>query len=98
MAKVAFDKRAFTYRIHTWVTVPILFQFIRELGVTLKDCLTTFNWGIGYWVFVPPQEVERTIELGTEAGYEMAEVGRVEQGERKVIFEPEGIPLPPPGE
>ena len=98
ISKVAFDKRPFTYRIHTWVEVPPLFQFMRELGVTLKDCLTTFNWGIGYYIFIPPHEVVRTIEIGQKTGYELFNIGRVEKGERKVIFEPENIILSPPGE
>ena len=98
VAKVAFDKREFAYRIHTWVEVPILFQFMRELGVSIEDCLTTFNWGIGYYIFVPAHEALRTIEIGYMAGYKPVEIGRVERGERKVIFEPEGVTLPPPGE
>jgi len=98
ISKLAFDKRMFTYRIHTWVEVPLLFQFMRELGVSLNDCLTTFNWGIGYYLFVPPSEVERTIGIGEKAGYELVDVGLVEDGERKVIFESENITLSPPGE
>ncbi len=98
VSKVAFDSRPFTYRIHTWVEVPSLFQFMREIGVSLEDCATTFNWGIGYYIFVPSGEVERTIEIGSKAGYQLVDLGRVEEGERKVIFEPEGITLPPPGE
>src|SRR3989344_1870319 len=98
VAKVAFDKRPFTYRIHSWVGVPIIFQLMLEIGVPIKDCLTTFNWGIGYYIFVSKSEASRTIEIGTKAGYEMMEVGRVEKGDREVIFEPEGITLPPPGE
>jgi len=99
VAKVAFDKRPFTYRIHSWVKeIPPLFQFMRELGVSLKDCLETFNWGIGYYIFVSPLYVSQVIVAGRSAGHEIMEIGRVEEGERKVIFEPEGITLPPPGE
>jgi phosphoribosylaminoimidazole (AIR) synthetase len=98
ISKVAFDKRPFTYRIHTWVEVPPLFLFMRELGVSLEDCLTTFNWGIGYYIVVPSQEVERIIKIGKQAGYQLVDLGQVEKGERKVIFEPEDIILPPPGE
>lgn len=97
VSKVAFDPRPFTYRIHSWVDVPLIFRYIRELGVPLQDCLTTFNWGIGYYLFVPPMEVDRAICLGNRAGYNVHELGVVEDGERKVIFEPEGIVLPPPG-
>ncbi len=98
VAKVAFDKRPFTYRIHTWPEVPLLFRFMQELGVSLPDLLTTFNWGVGYYLFVPPAHVGRAVDYASRVGYDLIEVGRVEEGERKVIFEPEGITLPPPGE
>jgi len=99
VGKIAFDKRPFSYRIHSWFDeIPPLFLFMRELGVTLKDCLTTFNWGSGYYIFVPPHEVERTIDIGKRADYELFELGQVEKGPRRVIFEPEKIILPPPGE
>ncbi|HSX14343.1 MAG TPA: AIR synthase-related protein [Candidatus Saccharimonadales bacterium] len=99
IAKLAFDKRPFTYRVHSWVQeIPPLFLFMQELGVSLIDCLTTFNWGIGYYIFLPENEVERAIQIGTNAGYEILEVGRVEEGERQTIFEPAGLTLPPPGD
>lgn len=98
IAKVAFDKRPFTYRIHSWVDVPLLFQFLRDLGVSLEDCLTTFNWGIGYYAFVPPSAVNQALTVGAAAGYDIRDIGVVEEGDRRVIFEPKGITLPPPGE
>lgn len=100
VAKLAFDKRPFTYRVHTWPTeIPPLFLFMRELGVTLEDCLKTFNWGIGYYAFVPVHEVDRTIQLGTAAGYDVMEIGQVEEGKRMTVFGPAGdLELPPPGE
>lgn len=46
VGKIAFDKRSFTYRIHSWLKVPPLFKFFNEqLKVPLEDCLKTFNWG-----------------------------------------------------
>jgi phosphoribosylformylglycinamidine cyclo-ligase len=101
IAKVAFDKRSFTYRLHTWPkNIAPIFPFIREvLEVPLVDCLTTFNWGIGYYLFVPAKSVERTMHVGNMlCDLEMYDLGIVEEGERKVIFEPENIVLPPPGE
>jgi phosphoribosylaminoimidazole (AIR) synthetase len=65
-----------------------------EVGVSLKDCLTTFNWGIGFYVFVPEEEVDRTIKTGKKAGYDLLELGQVEAGERCVVFNPEKITLP----
>jgi phosphoribosylformylglycinamidine cyclo-ligase len=99
VGKVAFDKRPFFYVIHSWPKViPPLFEFMRGLGVSLKDCLTTFNWGIGYYIFVPPKEVDRTLRLGREIGHDLMEVGEVQKGKREVLFMPEDIVLPPPGE
>ena len=98
VGKIAFDKRNFSYRIHGWLRIPPLFLFMKELDVPLKDCLKTFNWGVGYYIFVPGREVERTLKLGSKAGYELAEIGIVEKGDRKVIFEPEKMEILPPGE
>lgn len=96
VSKIAYDKRPFTYRIKNWVEkVPVLFKFMLELGVTLEDCLTTFNWGIGFYIFVPEKEVDQTLETGKNAGYELIDLGQIEKGERCVIFEPEKITLPP---
>ena len=99
VSKIAFDKRLFTYRIQNWVEqIPPLFLFMRDIGVTLIDCLTTFNWGIGYYIFAPPSEVENILAIGRKTGYELINLGVVEKGPRRVIFEPEDITLPPPGE
>ncbi len=98
VAKLAFDDRLYTYTIEQWGRVPPLFEFYRELGVSLEDCLKTFNWGAGYYVFVPKGEVDRTMKIGKERGYELWDAGIVEEGERKVVFGPEHITLAPPGE
>jgi len=99
VGKIAFDKRKFTYRIHTWLKVPELFKFFREIiGIPLVDCLKTFNWGVGYYIFAPKNEVKNIISIGEKAGYELCDLGVVESGEKKIIFEPENIILPPPGE
>ncbi|OGC87503.1 hypothetical protein A3C20_02900 [Candidatus Kaiserbacteria bacterium RIFCSPHIGHO2_02_FULL_55_25] len=98
VAKIAFDSRPATYRIHGWGEVPPLMQFMQSIGVSLVDCLKSFNWGMGYYVLVPQSEVQRVLALGKKAGYELLQVGVVEEGERQVIFEPENIVLPPPGE
>jgi phosphoribosylformylglycinamidine cyclo-ligase len=98
VGKVSFDHRPYQYRITDWPKVPELFTFIRETGISLKDCLKTFNWGIGYYIFTSKAEAEKILKLGNSAGYELSVVGKVEDGERQVIFEPENIILPPPGE
>lgn len=99
VGKLAFDKRSFTYRIHSWLQVPELFNYYRNaLNVSLKDCLKTFNWGAGYYIFAGASEVDNILSIGRKAGYTLMDVGVVETGKREVIFEPENITLPPPGE
>ena len=95
ISKIAYAKRAFTYRVKKWVDeIPPLFQFMLEIGVSLEDCLTTFNWGIGFYIFVPEKAADRTIRTGKKAGYDIIDLGQVEAGERCVVFEPEKITLP----
>ena len=99
IGKIAFDKRPYTYRIHSWLPIPALFTYYREqLGVDIRDCLKTFNWGAGYYLFVPADAADKVLSVGRAAGYELADVGVVEAGDRQVIFEPENLTLPPPGE
>ncbi len=98
VGKIAYDKRPFSYLIRDWPPVPELFRFIHEGGVAINDCLKTFNWGVGYYVFVPQEEVDKTVSAGKKAGYDLTILGIVEEGEREVKFEPERIILNPPGE
>jgi len=95
IAKIAYHKKPFTYRVKRWTEkIPPLFLFMREVGVSLEDCVKTFNWGIGFYVFVPEKEVERAVKTGKKAGYDLFEIGQVEAGARRVIFEPEKMILP----
>lgn len=98
VAKLAFDHRPFRYVIHSWPEIPLLFRYMMEIGVSLRDCLTTFNMGVGYYLFVPSNEADGVIAIGKKKGYSLMEVGVVEEGKREVFFEPESITLPPPGE
>ena len=99
LAKLLRDKREYTYHIHSWMEWSPIFRFMREMfpDITLKDCLETWNCGVGYYVFVPPREVARTINIGKQAGYTIKDIGIVKEGagERKVFFEPTTLTLLP---
>lgn len=72
VGKLAYDKRPCTYRVHSWLPVPPLFRYFRDvLGLPLLDCLKTFNWGVGYYIFVAKQDVDAVIKLGKKAGYQL---------------------------
>lgn len=99
IAKLAYDKRELTYRVTGWPEVPPLMKFMHQSGVSMKDCLTTFNWGVGLYLFVPDACIDQVLGLCSQHGWASAMVvGRVEKGSRQVIYEPERLTLPPPGE
>ncbi len=101
VAKLASDKRSLTYKIHSWWDeIPLLMVYMNvQLGVSLVNCLKTFNWGSGYYIFTGKADVQRTIDHGTKAGYQLLEIGTVEAGKRGTIFGPaNNLFLEPPGE
>lgn len=99
VGKLAFDSREYQYRIHSWGKVPDLFEYYRQvLGIAVEDCLKTFNWGMGYYIFAAPEDVEKILQIGLASGYQLQDIGIVEGGKRQVIFEPENIILAPPGQ
>lgn len=98
VGKIAFDKRPFTYHVQSWPEVPEFFRYFHEeLGISLADCLKTFNWGIGYYMFVPKYEVQKVLDIGHKTGYDLMDIGVVETGKRQTHFL-NIITLPPPGE
>lgn len=98
VGKIAFDHRPFTYRIHSWPEVPEFFKYFHEeLGVSLADCLKTFNWGVGYYIFAPKSEVQKILDIGGKIGYDLETIGIVESGKRQTVFL-NSVTLPPPGE
>ncbi len=85
-----------SFEISEWMAVPPVFKFMqRKFGMSLESCLTTFNWGVGYYLFVSPPFVNIVCEIGEKAGYQMAHLGMVKEGPPQVDFLPEHIVLPP---
>lgn len=85
----------FTYLIQNWPPILPLFQFMGNHGMDLLELLTTFNYGIGYYLFVPSCVVDRTRGIGERAGYKIYELGKVEAGSPVVDFKPAKIQIPP---
>lgn len=98
VSKLAARNENVMYRIYDWPkNIPPLFYFFKEqFGLSMRVLLTTVNWGIGYYLIVPPYEVKRSIEIGTKAEYDLMEIGWVEESNNPhVYFEPAGLALPP---
>lgn len=96
IAKLANYQPPFTYRIKQWVEYPMLVRFLLDRRVSLQGCFAAFNMGIGICFLVREAAGDKLVSVGGQAGYEVIHLGEVQDGERKVIFEPEsGIVLRP---
>ncbi|MBX4205209.1 MAG: hypothetical protein KW788_03445 [Candidatus Doudnabacteria bacterium] len=79
-----------TFRIRRWMGVPYVLQFMRErFELGIRSCLTTFNWGVGYYLFVRPEDAEAVCKIGEDWGHPMAILGETVEGPMQVDFQPE---------
>ncbi|MFP4979065.1 phosphoribosylformylglycinamidine cyclo-ligase [Paenibacillus sp. CN-4] len=70
----------------TWPVLPVFELLQRQGSVSNRDMFTTFNMGIGLVLVVEAAEAERALALLKEAGEDAYLIGRVTEGERKVVF------------
>lgn len=101
LGKLAADRTPFTYVIERWPeNIPPIFPFLRAIGVSLEDCLSTFNWGIGLYLVVEERDIATIVTIGQATGCPVHHLGHVEDGEPKVVAHmPEGIvTIHPPGD
>lgn len=99
VAKLAIKRFPFTHVIDAWPQIPVVEQFMREIGMSVQDTLTTFNCGIGYYAFVEKDREEEVLEVAAKNGYLAWHLGYVQEGDRCVIFGPEnGLRLEPQDE
>lgn len=70
----------------TWPVLPVFELLQRQGGVSNRDMFTTFNMGIGLVLVVEAAEAERALALLKEADEDAYLIGRVTEGERKVVF------------
>lgn len=84
----------FVYEITQIGTPPMVFNFLQERGpIELREMYATFNMGVGFAVYVAPEDVERTLQCAQSNGYNAWKAGVVrKEGDRKaVIIPPIGI-------
>jgi phosphoribosylformylglycinamidine cyclo-ligase len=70
----------------TWPILPI-FSLLQQKGnVSNRDMFTTFNMGIGLVIVVAENEVDKALEVLTNAGETPYVIGKVTEGNREVSF------------
>jgi phosphoribosylformylglycinamidine cyclo-ligase len=82
----------FVYRV-TEVRPPLeVFKFIMDRGpVEVREAYATFNMGAGFAAYVSPSDVDMTLRIARENGYDAWVAGSViKQGGRKAV---EIVPL-----
>lgn len=90
VAKLAIKDLPFRHVIENWPEMPEIITFLRAIGMSIPDTLTTFNCGIGYYAFVQREHVEETLHVAENAGYSAWYLGKVTEGDRSVVYGPEG--------
>ena len=67
--------------------VPKVFKVMQKRAeITDEQIYNTFNMGIGMMVVVAPENVETAIESLKATGEEVAVIGKIVSGNRKVIL------------
>jgi len=80
----------FVYEITEPRGIPALFQFMMDAGpITVREAYATFNMGVGFAAFVPPESAEAVLAAAAAAGHDAWVAGRVKkQGGRKAVTIP----------
>ncbi len=96
VGKLAFDKRDFTYQIEHWPEPLPVFKKIMDIIKLKRDVprpaysfLKQFNAGVGWFVFVHPQDEELAIRVSKPTRTRLMRLGMVEEGKRGTRFEPD---------
>lgn len=87
--KIARSKKDLTYRISDLPEMPEVFRFIQEQAqVDDKEMLETYNCGVGFVIYASADVKENIISTAKDFNMEAFEMGKVEEGPRRVVVEP----------
>lgn len=90
--KIMRHSKKLTYHIEKIPPVPLVLDFIVEQGLLdLKEAYGSLNMGVGYVVFVPKKDVEKTIDISNKNGVKASLAGWVEKGLKQVVIDPLNI-------
>jgi phosphoribosylformylglycinamidine cyclo-ligase len=67
-------------------------RYLQQLAaMSEEEAYGTFNMGAGYAFFVPPADVDRALQLASQLGQPLSQIGHLEAGPRQVLLQPLGI-------
>lgn len=92
LRKIMRARQNFTYVVEKLFEPQEVFKFIqRHAGIDDYEMYQTYNMGQDYAIFLPPQDVQKALDIVKENGFESLDAGYLEEGERKVIIKPKNI-------
>ena len=97
MRKIMRPKKEFTYRITSLPDPPVVFKALRKIALDVGTQITdyeayqTWNMGIGFVVMAPRKDSNDIHSICEAFGIGCQEIGKVEDGPKRVIIEPRDI-------
>jgi phosphoribosylformylglycinamidine cyclo-ligase len=92
LRKIMRGKPSFTYLIEKIFKPQEVFNFIQEnAGLNDLEMYQTYNMGMDYAIFVPTEDVKKTLEIITKNKFEAIDAGEVQNGEKQVIIKPKNL-------
>lgn len=80
------------YEITDLPPVPEVLQYLVDAsGMTLPEAYSTLNMGAGYVVIVKPEDVNGTVQVARDTGYNALVAGEVTEGPRSLAIQSLGI-------
>ncbi|MEN9407588.1 MAG: hypothetical protein RLZZ455_804 [Candidatus Parcubacteria bacterium] len=92
LRKIMRAKGDFTYTIEHLFQPHTVFTFMQqEAGLSDEEAYATWNMGQDYALFLPEEDVKKTLDIITTHGFEGIDAGYIKKGERKVSLLPKHI-------
>ncbi len=92
LRKIMRAKGDFSYIIEDIFDPQEVFSFIKkQSGLSEKEMYGTFNMGMDFAIFIPKNDVKKTIKMIQKHNFSVIEAGYIEKGERKVVIVPKNI-------
>lgn len=92
MRKIMRARGEFAYIVENLFEPQEVFRFIQEhAGLDEKDMYETYNMGQDYVIFVPEDDVKKTLSIIEKNKFKGMDAGYIEKGERQVILKSKNI-------